>query len=84
MIFFKKHKQLSIENMFIFGPSGCRKLSTINYLCNLYGFTKIDEKNFVDNLDNWEETSSNQNTKQSSKAFILKSALVMSMNNIFR
>lgn len=83
--FFQKHKQLSTHNqsiLFLFGPSGCGKISTINFLCNLHGFTKLDEKELVDNVE--ESSPKIEKMSKSSKSFILKSALMRSMNKIFR
>ena len=70
--------------LFLFGPSGSGKTSTIDICCEMYGFSKLYEKDFEDYEKYRSFNDEAEQESKISKNYFLKAALIRSMNKIFK
>lgn len=72
--------------LFLFGPSGSGKNSTINYLCSHFGISILFEGDLIQSSNqNWRENDDELEKQYSiSQKFVFKAALMRSMNKIFK
>jgi hypothetical protein len=92
ILFFKGQKENSAKSpsiLFLFGPSGSGKNSTINFFIKEHGFFPIFEKDLISKMDtNYnnfdEEEIKGENKFNVSHKFVLKTALLETFDQLKR